>query len=159
MNFFIEQIALYPRDAEKAQAFLEELGAQFIHDDVTACGSVGDEVPVWNFAHLRFDYKMAPKSVELEILEYEGGMNWMDRHPPSVSHLGMHCTEEELDRWKEFFSERNIPIAQEVRTEAHTNPYLIQTGRKYHYCIFDTREILGTDLKFIVRINREGEAK
>jgi hypothetical protein len=33
---------------------------------------------------------------------------------------------------------------------------LIDQKRKYHYVIFDTRAILGTDLKFIVRRENAG---
>ena len=45
-------------------------------------------------------------------------------------------------------------MAQEVFTESHTNP-VIAGKRSYNYVIFDTREILGVDLKFIVRINKD----
>ena len=49
--------------------------------------------------------------------------------------------------------ERGIKVAQEVFTKSHTNP-VIAGKRKYNYVIFDTKEILGVDLKFIVRINQ-----
>ena len=71
----------------------------------------------------------------------------------SISHLGMHCTADELLNWRDFFDERGIKVAQEVFTKSHTNP-VIAGKRKYNYVIFDTKEILGVDLKFIVRINQ-----
>jgi hypothetical protein len=108
---------------------------------------------VTNKANLSFAYSEG--KLEFEVLSYERGMNWVDeatKHKRNVvSHIGMHCTWEDLSRWKHFFAERCIAIAQEVFTESHTNPFLLETGRRYHYCIFDTRSILGVDVKFIVR--------
>ena len=77
-----------------------------------------------------------------------------DERRNSVSHLGMHCTADELELWQEFFAERGIGIAQEVVTDSHTNP-VISGKRLYNYVIFDTKEILGVDLKFIVRLEPE----
>jgi hypothetical protein len=75
----------------------------------------------------------------------------MAGRPPMVSHLGMHCTAEELDAFRRKFADMGIRVAQEVFTESHTNPFLLEQKRKYQYVIFDTRDILGADLKFIVR--------
>jgi hypothetical protein len=85
------------------------------------------------------------------VLNYTSGPNWIADRQPLVSHLGMHCSESELNAWKRLFEEEGVAIAQEVWTESHTNPFLTHTGRRYHYCIFDTAQILGVDLKFIVR--------
>jgi hypothetical protein len=68
----------------------------------------------------------------------------------SVSHLGMHCSAEELLKWRQFFADRSIAVAQEVMTQSHSNP-AIAGQRWYNYVIFDTKDILGVDLKFIVR--------
>jgi hypothetical protein len=70
--------------------------------------------------------------------------------PRRASHIGMHCTEAELESWRAFFASRNIAVAQEVFTKSHTNP-VIAGKREYHYVIFDTYGILGIDVKFIVR--------
>ena len=66
----------------------------------------------------------------------------------------MHCTADELLGWRDFFKKRDIPVAQEVVTESHTNP-VIAGKRTYNYVIFDTKEILGVDVKFIVRKNHD----
>jgi hypothetical protein len=42
-----------------------------------------------------------------------------------------------------------------VDTYLHTNP-VIKDSRRYTYVIFNTRDILGVDLKFIVRRPVEG---
>lgn len=152
LKFQVQQVALFPRNAEAAIALLTEMGAgDWARDHVEAVGTVfGD--PGRNEADLAFDYELLKSANELEVLDYTSGPNWMatPAHGYSVSHLGMHCSEEELDGWKGFFSVRGIRIAQEVLTQSHSNP-VIAGKRWYHYCIFDTREILGVDIKFIVR--------
>ncbi len=151
MQFKIQQVALCPRDPAKAHALLQKIGlTEWVRDQVVANGEVFGEDGE-NQANLSFNYE-AFDGKELEVLEYVQGDNWMSGRTPTVSHLGMHCTEAELDEWKAFFKAEGIEIAQEVFTQSHTNEFLVKNGRKYHYCIFDTREILGTDLKFIVRI-------
>lgn len=159
MQFFIEQIALCPPNPERARALLGALGLKnWVEDTVVAAGKVWGE-PGTNVAQLAFNYENTRpdcKPLELEVLHYTAGRNWMARRGPSVSHLGMHCTEEELDAFRRRFADLDIQVAQEVFTESHTNPFLLGNGRKYQYVIFDTRDVLGVDLKFIVRRERQG---
>lgn len=152
MKFTIEQVAICPPRSDKAIALLQALGlVTWTHDRVEAVGQVHGR-PEANVANLAFNYEAggfgAP--LEFEVLEYVDGANWMQQRAPSVSHFGMHCTEEELEQWKSKMSELGISIVQEVRTHRHTNPAIAGT-RTYHYTIFDTRRVLGVDLKFIVR--------
>lgn len=160
MKFTIEQIAICPSDPSAAKDLLRDMGAvEWSEDHVVADGWVFG-YPSRNEADLSFNYDLVGGN-EFEVLHYTQGPNWMDdreakndwpRRVNSVSHLGMHCTDEELFAWREFFSERGISIAQEVVTESHTNP-VIAGKRNYNYVIFDTKSILGVDLKFIVRVN------
>lgn len=152
MKFKIEQIAIYPADADAALQLLNDLGAgEWANDHVVALGQVYGRKRV-NEADLAFNYDLV-EGKEFEILHYSNGDHWMasNGRGPSVSHLGMHCTADELVKWREFFAERNIGVAQEVMTQSHTNPF-IAGKRTYNYVIFDTKAILGVDLKFIVRI-------
>lgn len=150
MKFRIEQIALFPTNPEAAMELLTAMGAgEWAKDHVVANGKVYD-TPARNEANLAFEYDMLTDARELEVLEYTSGDNWMQNDFPRVSHIGMHCTEAELDEWKLFFSARGITIAQEVHTDSHTNPN-IAGKRWYHYVIFNTYFILGLDVKFIVR--------
>lgn len=153
MKFVIEQVAICPKDPAAAKELLAAMEiSQWSNDHVTAKGNVYGEEGV-NEADLSFNYDIFAGK-EFEILDYTSGTNWME-HPDrvnSVSHLGMHCTAEELVQWREFFAGRNIEVAQEVFTQSHTNP-VIAGKRSYNYVIFDTKEILGVDLKFIVRID------
>lgn len=157
MQFKIEQIAISPKSPTHAKTLLKELGAEhWISDIVRARGEVfGD--PSENIAELQFNYQLAAdgSSLEFEILDYQSGDNWVEQSAGKgsvVTHLGMHVKDEaELEEWRDFFAARGIPVAQEVDTQEHRNDFLIETGRKYRYVIFDTREILGVDLKFILR--------
>ena len=143
MKFIIEQIAICPKDPSKAKQLLKDMGAGKVFDNQSE-----------NTADLSFNYDLI-QGKEFEVLNYIAGDNWMKEQSRvnSISHLGMHCTADELLNWRDFFDERGIKVAQEVFTKSHTNP-VIAGKRKYNYVIFDTKEILGVDLKFIVRINQ-----
>lgn len=171
-HFRIEQIALSIPDAAAAQAFLKKVGLiEWFTDHVVAEGLVfpdsdykGAAENCVNEADLRFNYQAgngsdgeAGKPLELEILDYKQGANWIeenicngDAHECQVSHLGMHVTAEELAEWRKFFEDEGIQVAQEVNTLSHTN-IVIKDSRRYNYVIFDTRDIIGVDMKFIVR--------
>ena len=178
-HFKIEQIALSIPGAQRAQNFLAKIGlTEWFHDHVVATGRVfeaddfkGRRGDCTNEADLRFNYQAgngaddgAGKPLELEILDYTNGFNWIeenvdyaDAHECQVSHLGMHVTAEELVEWRKFFASENIDVAQEVVTESHTNEH-IAGKRWYNYVIFDTREIIGVDMKFIVRLDTNPNA-
>lgn len=154
MKFCIEQVAIFPADPAKARELLRAMGAvKWVDDHVKAEGEVFG-FKAGNEADLAFNYELLADANEFEILDYTHGPSWMDNRRNQVSHLGMHCTAEDLVRWREFFAERGIPVAQEVKTKSHTNA-AISGKRWYQYVIFDTRPILGVDLKFIVRRDAE----
>ena len=96
MKFVIEQVALCPRDPERAIAFLKKIGAEeWARDHVVAHGAVfGNKAS--NEADLAFNYDMLGAAKELEVLHYTEGFSWMDGYVRSVSHLGMHVSDEEL---------------------------------------------------------------
>ena len=156
MKFSADQIALCPKDPIAAKKLLSEIGAaSFVEDHVVATGFVFGQ-PGTNEANLSFNYDLfvTDKPIELEVLNYTTKPNWMDdasRGVGSVSHIATHCSEAELAQWREFFSARGIAVAQEVITDSHTNENIAGI-RRYNYVIFDTKEILSVDLKFIVRL-------
>lgn len=157
ITFRIEQLALKlnPYAHEAALAFLAECGiSDWVEDEVTARGVVQGQ-PGENTATLRFHYN-AFAGKELEILQYTEGNNWLqDFDGAIVSHIGMHCQEFELRHWFELMGRYEVPVAQEVFTQSHTNP-TIKDARRYHYVIFETRGLIGVDMKFIVRKNIAG---
>jgi hypothetical protein len=159
MKFLIEQLALHPRNPAAAIQLLSEMGlAEWARDHVVATGAVRG-VAGGNEADLAFNYESTrgDKPLELEVLNYTSGPHWMEVYEPSASHIGMHCTEDELLDWTKFFTSRGIQIAQQVNTQSHTNP-VIAGKRFYTYTIFHTRPILGIDCKFIVRREKNVEA-
>jgi hypothetical protein len=152
MKFIIEQIAIVPPNPAAAIELLSALGLdEWVHDIVNAGGTVFGAQGT-NEAALAFNYQAASPNgkLEFEVLYYRAGPSWMDRHGPSASHLGMHCSAEDLESWRAKFKELGIDVAQEVFTTNHTN-VAIAGKRWYQYVIFNTRAILGVDLKFIVR--------
>lgn len=166
-QFKIEQIAISVPQRDGAVEFLQKIGlADWFYDRVYATGHVFDQRDVSNVANLAFNYQAgngadseAGKPLEFEVLEYTEGANWIGynitqgyAHQNQVSHLGMHVTAEELLEWRALMSQEGVGIAQEVLTNKHENP-AIRDKRFYNYVIFDTRAIIGVDLKFIVRID------
>ena len=153
LKFHIEQVAICPTNAAAAITLLTEMGAvSWAKDHVVADGEVFGQLAT-NEADLSFNYDLMKGGNEFEVLDYTSGPNWMDcdERRNSVSHLGMHCTDDDLENWQEFFTERGIGVVQEVVTKSHTNP-VIDGKRLYNYVIFGTKAILGVDLKFIVRL-------
>jgi len=125
-------------------------------DEATAKGQVPGrlyDVPAFgeNVARLEFNYDFG---IELEILRYLEGYNYVDAFMPDTTglcHLGCHLR----SGHQPPIDLQGIQIVQRVETTAHTSAYLQQTGRKYRYTIYDTRQILGVFFKVIERI--EGE--
>lgn len=161
MKFVLEQLAICPPDRTKAIKLLREIGlTSWAEDLVVAEGQVFGGTKATNVADLAFNYQTEDDAMgnspttkgnlEFEVLNYRTGPNWMANYEPSASHLGMHVTNQELHDWRKFFAARDIKVAQEVDTLSHTNP-VIAGKRSYKYVIFNTRQILGIDLKFIVR--------
>lgn len=148
--FKVEQIALAPARPEAARRLLAEMGAKEWTDDIVTGNGEVYGADATNRAHLQFNYEIAP--CEFEILNYDAGDNWLAHRASAesaASHLAMHCTEQEAEEWKQFFAERNIELAQELQTVVHTNPAV--GDRRWKYYIFNTRSILGLDIKLIVR--------
>lgn len=154
LRFKIEQIALYPSSKTYAMELLRAIGLKkWVHDTVDAEGVVF-QMSAKNQANLSFNYQASGDNpiepLEVEVLQYTDGKNWMFGLKNTVSHFGMHCTEEELEQWRELFKKYKVDVAQEVVTTNHTNP-AIAGKRSYRYVIFATRYLIGVDLKFIVR--------
>jgi len=162
LKFRVEQIALAPKNTERAIKLLSDLGlTEWFKDNVLATGQVFG-VHGSNSALLQFNYQAgngndpAGKPLELEVLKYVDGNNWLRRRPENTtSHLGMHVTSEELADFHAYFAAEGVSVAQEVFTDAHTNA-AIRGERRYNYVIFDTVDIIGVDLKFIVRLDMDG---
>lgn len=147
LNMKIDQIAFAAytdEDVAKIKSLLGLQDAEWVEDTVVATGTVDGHVGT-NTAHLLFNYDYG---IELEILRYTDGPNYLlaQQIPAGeICHIGMHYTEGEVPKFP-------FPVIQQVETESHTNPFLIEEGRRYRYTIFDSMAIFGRNFKVIERI-------
>ncbi len=160
-----DQIAFYVPDMDAAKRAYRALGCDtWVDDMVTAQGKIGvvkdsrkhpTEV---NVAHLAFNYQLG---IELELIQYKAGNNWHQvggrvdeanscAHP-FASHMSWHT--EDIAVEHSAFESKGLHVIQDVVTLSHTNPHLVESGRKYRYIIFDSRNLIGFDLKLIQRVD------
>ncbi len=165
-EFKIEQVAYHVKDIDEGKRHFEHaLGLakeNWIDDTVVAMGKIaGCPLEQLNKAHLTFNYQVG---LELELIQYVEGVNWHsvagrvgnNFEPFSVvfpSHLGMHVTSlVQMGEWITQMKKAGISVAQEVETLSHTNPVLVNLKQYYHYVVFNSRHLLGFDLKLIRRM-------
>lgn len=148
LNMKIDQIAFAAYNDEDERRIKSLLGldnAEWVEDNVIARGEVDGE-PGENTAKLLFNYDYG---IEVEILRYTDGPNYLSAQniqAGQICHIGMHYT-----------GEGEVPsfgpdIIQQVETQSHTNPFLLEEGRKYRYTIYNTRHIFGQNFKVIERL-------
>ena len=155
----LDQIAFYTNAPESYKQILSEIFGRELtwHNDIVHGEGKVFGKPAQNYGHLSFNYDLC--NTEFEVISYKtpGGAhdphhyNWLEEQSvpsPSLAHIGMHV--EDLDYWVERIMAMGGEIAQYISTISHTNPN-IAGKRLYTYVIFDTREMLGFDLKLIKR--------
>lgn len=148
-EFKIDQIAVTVPGAVTATAMMKRMGGEWVEDIVTfkelAEGREGQY-------KLHFNYDMG---VEFEILVWRTGPFWLATKMLAgvamVSHYGTHV-KNALSAAAGAANHYRADILQAVETIGHTNPLLVEQGRRYRYAIVGTRDLLGADLKFIERI-------
>jgi hypothetical protein len=156
----LDQIAYYAHNEDQVEKLKLQFGAyegEWIEDIATGDVSVmngpsGKTHEGLSRGRLRFNYDLG---IELEILTYLEGPHWhMDKTDfllgrPFLSHLGFHMEKDERPPEKVM---RDGLLVQVMNTTLHTNSYVNEKKRKYHYEIFKMPS--GPDLKYIWR--REG---
>lgn len=166
LKFKIEQLEIRPENRERARKLLEMIGlTNWIDDTAIACGNVLGRT-TQNEAQLSCSYDGEPAGpLKLELINYSGDPidNSMgnvsqnltaitgDATASIISHIGMHCTLTELAEWRALLTKAGIHVVHETTTTKHANPE-VELTRRYLFCTFGTRHILGCDLKFIVRL-------
>lgn len=148
-EFEIDQIAVAVPGAVAADNMMRRMGGEWVEDTVTfkelAEGTEGQY-------KLHFNYDMG---VEFEILVWQTGPFWLATkmlgRGAVVSHYGTHV-ENAISAAAGAANHYGAEVVQAVETIGHTNPLLVEQGRRYRYAIVDTRDLLGADLKFIERI-------
>lgn len=177
----VDQVAVVvrPELLDAAKAFYGAMGhTEWAMDSNKAVGTVfGQHSRVegelhFSYSALNLKPGLDTKGLEFEILVYNPANltpveglpydNWHSHRARKentsepgmqLSHFGFHLpSEDALEEVKAVMLAAGFEIAQEVRTVEHSNPFLVETGRKYHYLIFHSRQVLGADLKFIARV-------
>lgn len=158
----IDQIAFASYSDDNETAIKAKLGladAEWVEDEVVAEGFVYPSgYSKTNRAKLLFNYDLG---IEVEILRYLDGDNYLQSQlipACHVCHIGYH-----LEKGKTLPDMRlgsgikhtfDFKIAQQVETKSHTNQFLIDTGRRYRYTIYDAKRFFGTNLKVIERLEK-----
>lgn len=155
MNMKMDQIAFYC-NTDLAELMVKNAfglaDKEWVQDYVIGDSSVFGGPFIENKAHLQFNYDLG---IEIELLRYVEGPHWhtfeVDERAAFISHIGVH-----LDA-NEPFPDMGIgwSMVQETFTKSHTNAFVNEKKRKYHYQIFRSYGTK-TYIKFIKRI--EGEA-
>lgn len=156
----LDQIAFVARnDTEELliKRMLRLQDANWVEDEVVASGYVkgfGDDQT--NKAKLLFNYDLG---IEVEILRYTEGVNYVEVggvDSGNVAHIGFHL---EKGQSLEQFQGLVFPssLMQQVVTREHTNEFLLKSGRRYRYTIYDTKPLFGVYLKVIERIEAGDE--
>lgn len=152
----IDQIAYYATSQEQELAIKKTFGlqnAKWIEDFVEGNATVyGNQCK--SLGRLQFNYDLG---IELEILMYEkdtfhwhkAQSNWAnyadDIH---LSHVGIHLDDDEDFPAIQGF--QGWHLVQELFTTGHTNPYVVEKKRRYHYKIYQN----GTAPNFLKYIKR-----
>lgn len=150
-NGTLDQVAYISHSEADTRAIKEQLGlqdAEWVEDICVASGTVRG-LPGTNTARLLFNYDMG---VEVEILQYLDGPNYASQlNSGRICHIGIH------DDGTGSVPTFPATVVQQVVTETHTNPFLLETGRQYRYTIYDTLNTLGVYTKVIERIEAGSE--
>lgn len=155
-----DQIAFIARSDADEIRIKKTLGltnSEWIEDQVVAKGFVeGYEGEQENVAKLQFCYAYG---IEVEILRYIDGPNYPDlegKYIPScrLGHIGFHVDKgTEVPAAARGFMFPSV-VVQSVVTQSHTNQFLIDSGRRYRYEIYNTTPLFGFHLKTIERIEK-----
>jgi hypothetical protein len=153
-NGKIDQLAFISHSERDTQAIKQQLGlhaAEWVEDICVASGEVRG-VPGVNKARLLFNYDMG---IEVEILQYLEGPNYASQlQGGRIAHFGIHADSFKVREGYAAPPVFDAPIIQRVKTRSHTNPFLVETGRRYQYTIYDTLLSLGVFTKVIERIEQ-----
>lgn len=168
----MDQIAYfcYSEDAErklkKSLGLIDE--SRWIKDTVICVNNIfppyGTQYSSRAIGELQFNYELG---IELEILRYEEGSSWHNHLPtkialrgyalPFISHIGVHLDDEEDFPSSNNMYELGWRLAQVTHTLQHSNPYIVEKGRRYVYQIYET--VPGTYLKYIKRVHSDVNLK
>ena len=154
------QVAIYTRDITTSVMWWEEMGYKgWVFDSATLTGVErpergADYRQASKVGHMAFNYDVLP--CELEYVWYDSPT----RHPfddrdgtdPFISHMSTYVADikDEISR---LYVDQAIQPYHRFHTSEHHNPGLPE-GTYFEEAIYDTRHILGFDLKLIQKCKR-----
>ena len=147
-GYQFHQIAIYAANQDNAVDFYKEMGhTDWIEDFAILHGWLDGEL-VETKAHIQFNYDIMP--MELEFLTYMGPnrhtAQGRDGVVPFISHMSVYTDDV-------FDVAMNMPMKPYHRfvTRDHMNPG-VRDKKRFIECIYDTRNVLGYDIKFIQKV-------
>lgn len=158
----LDQIAYYAHNEQQVAEIKKQFGLEgcvWVEDEVVGeVFGAGGSIKGKSRAHLRFNYDLG---IEFEILTYLEGWHWhIDKAEfldglPFISHIGFH-----MQPMQTIPLQAKEAHVQTMYTLSHTNPYLLERGRKYHYEIYrgnslNGKAFAGVDRKYIWRIEHD----
>jgi hypothetical protein len=170
-DYQFHQVAIYvPDGIDEAVAAWKNLGYNdWIEDHADLVGTLSDSFvstgdpfitttrrpprDVVTHAHMAFNYDIMP--MELEFLHYKGESRWQGTEgrgmSPFISHMSTYVDDVVMEsRVLAAFLKRQ-PFHRFI-TKNHSNPG-VKGKKRFIESIFDTRSLLGYDLKMIQKVD------
>lgn len=155
-NLKFHQVAIYHADPESAVLEWSDLGYdKWTSDTATLVGTEWGD-PSQKEGEMWFNYDILP--MELEYVKYNTPfrhtLDDRDGHPPFISHMSTYV--EDLDeKLEEIEQTIGIRPYHEFQTHDHTNPTVVERKLRFKEAIYDTRRLLGYDVKMIQRVTAD----
>lgn len=149
------QLSVYHADPEKAIHFWKERGYdKWLYDFTRLVGTECDE-PIDKHEEVWFNYDLF--NHEFEYIRYDNGQlsrlypHENGQHGPFMSHWATFV--DDLDsKMEEIQSEFGLKPYCLVRTFEHKSPVLNASRKRFYQCLYDTRRLLGHDVKLMQRV-------
>lgn len=153
-GYQMHQVAIFTDHAQAAVDKWKSFGhTEWAEDKAVLVGKLdGIEGTIFTYAHMWFNYDIMP--MELEFLEYTGhnrhAAEGRDGAQPFISHMSTYVDNVFIEAMKMQIHFNMLPYHRFVTTN-HQNPHVLGKKR-FIECIYDTRELLGYDIKLINKV-------
>jgi hypothetical protein len=147
------QVAIYHNDPETAVMEWSDMGYdQWTSDVATLVGMEWGD-PSQKEGQMWFNYDILPMEFEYVkySTEFRHTLDQRDGHPPFISHMSTYV--EDLDAQVQKVEDAlGITPYHRFVTRNHQNPYVVEKEVRFKEAIYDTRLLLGFDVKMIQRV-------
>jgi hypothetical protein len=157
LEYQFHQVAMYYPHIEQVEdvvAMWQRMGHDYAEDNAALRGAkVNKATGEWEDsvvqAKMLFNYTIMP--MEFEVLHYSAGPHrYVGEQSPLLSHFSVYT--ENLEREAGLLADAlGFGPYYRFTTEGHTNPR-VKGKKRFTETIFDTRSLIGADLKFIQKV-------